>query len=314
MILGDEKIKELITRLEEEIKVTKKDAYDADSLCRLKEIAQQYKGDDEIISSQELVAEIKTRPEEFKMFSGIPKLDEILKGFRLNQLVVLAAPTKHGKTSFSMFLTRKLKEYNPLWFPFEQGADELIEISLERGQEPPQFYLPRKNTPYLTSWLEERIIEGIVKYNTKIVFIDHLHFIVPFTAHRYDLEVGKVMRELKSIAKRWGVCIVVIAHLKKTNNDTNPDMEDLRDSSFVAQEADTVMFIWRKTTKEHGETIIGNEVNLSIQANRRTGKTGNIKMIYDYQTGNYDEKEWRDLEEINKTFYGSETSRTPEIF
>ena len=139
------KIKELITRLEEEIKVTKKDAYDADSLYRLKEIAKQYKGDDEIISSQkELVAEIKTRPEEFKMFSGIPKLDEILKGFRLNQLVVLAAPTKHGKTSFSMFLTRKLKEYNPLWFPFEQGADELIEISLERGQEPPQFYLPRK--------------------------------------------------------------------------------------------------------------------------------------------------------------------------
>jgi replicative DNA helicase len=295
-------IEKLIRQLEEEIKVAKKDVYDAEALLRLKEIAKEYKGDDRIVCSKDLVEEIKSRPEEFKMFSGIPKLDDILKGFRLNQLIVLAAPTKHGKTSFSMYLTKKLKEYNPLWFPFEQGADELIEISLERNQDPPEFYLPKKNTPYLTSWIEERIIEGIVKYNTRIIFIDHLHFIVPFTAHRYDLEVGKVMRELKSIAKRWNVCIVVIAHLKKTNNDTNPDMEDLRDSSFVAQEADTVMFIWRKTTKEGGETIISNEVNLSIQANRRTGKTGNIKMVYDYQTGDYIEKEWKDMKEIDEAF------------
>jgi replicative DNA helicase len=295
-------IEKLIRQLEEEIKVAKKDVYDAEALLRLKEIAKEYKGDDRIVCSKDLVEEIKSRPEEFKMFSGIPKLDDILKGFRLNQLIVLAAPTKHGKTSFSMYLTKKLKEYNPLWFPFEQGADELIEISLERNQDPPEFYLPKKNTPYLTSWIEERIIEGIVKYNTRIIFIDHLHFIVPFTAHRYDLEVGKVMRELKSIAKRWNVCIVVIAHLKKTNNDTNPDMEDLRDSSFVAQEADTVMFIWRKTTKEGGETIISNEVNLSIQANRRTGKTGNIKMVYDYQTGDYVEKEWKDMKEIDEAF------------
>lgn len=285
------KIEDFITKLGQEIKQTKQDAYDAEVLARLKEVASVYQGEDRVITSEELVEEIKQRPPERKMMSGWNGLDNILNGFRENQLVVIAAPTKNGKTSFCMDLTCRMKEESPLWFPFEEGADELVVKFMDRGEKPPLFCVPLKNAKSDLEWIEQKIIESIVKYNTKIVFIDHLHFVVPFSSERQDLKIGETMRALKSMAKRWGVCIFLIAHLKKTRLDTNPDLEDLRDSSFIAQEADTVMMLWRKATKSRdGEVEVTNMVNLSVQANRRTGKTGNVKLLF--EDGHFKEFDW----------------------
>ena len=305
-------LKDFIKKLEEEITITKKEAYDSQTLLRLKEVAKEYQGDDRVITSDELVEEIKQRPEELKMFSGIKQLDDILKGFRPNQLVVLAAPTKNGKTSFAMDLTSKMKEYAPLWFPFEEGADELVVKFIERGEEPPKFCVPKKNSGNNLEWVEQKIIESIVKYDSKLVFIDHLHFIVPFSSERQDLKIGETMRELKTIARRWNICIVIIAHLKKTKLDRSPDLEDLRDSSFIAQEADTVILLWRQTERQNGEVVITNNVNLSVQANRRTGKTGNIKLVY--EDGHFYEAEWKALDDIDKAFnYGPKRTSNSEI-
>lgn len=287
-------IKTFIANLEREITQTKQELYDSSALLRLKEVAAKYQGEDRVIGSLEYEAEIAIRPEETKHYSGWAGLDQILSGFRPNQLVVIAAPTKNGKTSFCMDLTARLKSANPLWFPFEEGADELIMKCLERGEKPPFFCVPRQNTQRDLGWLEEKIIEGIVKFNSQVVFIDHLHFIVPFAAERQDLRIGETMRNLKQIAKRWGITIFLIAHLKKTKLDTNPDLEDLRDSSFIAQEADTVILLWRQTKKSNNEVEITNNVNVSVQANRRTGKTGNVKMIFN--EGHFLEQAWTDFE------------------
>lgn len=265
---------------------------------RLLEIAKIYDGEDKMILSSELVELIKTRPEELKIMSGIKGLDDILKGFRPSQVVVVAAPTKNGKTSFCMELTTQMKEYCPAWFPLEEGAEELLTKFIERKEEPPIFCTPASYTKIDLNWIENKIIEAIVKYGTKIVFIDHLHFIVPFSAERTDLRIGETMRALKGIAKRWGITIFIIAHLKKTKLESQPELDDLRDSSFIAQEADTVMFLWRQGEKSKDGVQITNNVNLSVQANRRTGGTGNIKLVYD--NGRFKEQEWEVKEDEKK--------------
>jgi ATP-dependent Clp protease ATP-binding subunit ClpA len=50
------------------------------------------------------------------------------------------------------------------------------------------------------TWVEKKIIEGKAKYNSSVVFIDHLHFIVDF-GENMSIEIGKTMRELKRMAK-----------------------------------------------------------------------------------------------------------------
>jgi replicative DNA helicase len=210
------------------------------------------------------------------MHTGITTIDSILDGFRLDQLVTVSGSTGSGKTTFSMELTIRMKEYAPVWVPFEEGADELVRKFLERGETPPLFYTPKHITGKKTDWIEQRIIEGKVKFNSKIFFIDHLHFIVPFTGERHDLSVGKTMRELKELAKKWNVCIFIICHLKKVGVDKLPTLDSLRDSSFIGQESDTVIMIWRSPYK--GQE---NYTKVDIQKNRRTGKLGTAEMYFD---------------------------------
>jgi replicative DNA helicase len=111
------------------------------------------------------------------------------------------------------------------------------------------------------------------------------------TTERADLAIGQAMRELKRMARTWNIVVVIIAHLKKTKVETQPTLEDLRDSSFIAQEADTVLMLWRESTRRAGQVEISNNINVSVQANRRTGKTGNVKMIY--EDGKFREADWK---------------------
>ena len=277
--------------LEKELYQVERDIETIDKVKRLESVLKTYEGPDKVVTSEELAELIKQRPEETKYHSRFKGLNDILDGFREGQLIVIAAPTKMGKTTFAIELTKDLQQYNPLWFPFEETAEELIRKFLERDMKPPHFVTPVILKQRGLNWIEERIVESVVKYDSKIVFIDHLHFIVSFSSDRVDQEIGKTMRELKRMAKQLRVVIVLIAHLKKTRTDEHPSLEDLRDSSFVAQEADTVILLWRETKKRNGEWVISNNVNVSVQANRRTGRTGNIKMVYTPH-GGMEERDW----------------------
>jgi replicative DNA helicase len=274
-------INKFIKSLEKELEKSNGQHEKELGLSRLEQMLRNYDGEDKIISSLEIAERIKSSPPEEKHFTGIKGLDEILNGFRKKQLIVVAAPTKNGKTQWCIDLTMRLKNLNPMWLPFEEPAEELIGKFLERGDTPPLFYTPENIRGNTLLWVEKKIIEAKAKYDSRIVFIDHLHFIVPFSTERQDLKIGETMRELKRLAKLWDVVIVLIAHLKKTRMETAPDLEDLRDSSFIAQEADTVIMLWRKTERINGEVVISNETVVSVQANRRTGKTGNILLSFE---------------------------------
>jgi len=268
----------------------------ANRLTKLKEIdamldiAQRYDGDDKIVSFEDIAKSIKESKDELKIFTGWTKLDDILKGFRLQQLVVVSALTKSGKTSFLMDLTTRITEHNPTWFPFEESAEELIRKYLERNMKPPHGYTPANMSGNTIDWIEKRIVESIAKFNSRVIFIDQLDFIVPMSGDNHSLRVGEAMRSLKKLAKKWNVLIFIICHLVKTKMDTQPTLEDLKGSSSIGQEADTVIMLWREMSRKNGQVEITNNVNVSVQANRRHGSTGNVKMVYN--EGLFKEHEW----------------------
>lgn len=293
---------ELLEELDAEIQHNDALQKDTEMRARLEEAMLSYTGEDKLISSLEILENIKNAPEEEKYLTGISGLDAILGGFRKNQLIVLAAPTKSGKTQMCVELTIRMNDTKPVWIPFEESAEELVRKFHDRGEQPPLFFTPKTMLGNTVEWIEKRVVEGKVKYNSQLFFIDHLHFIVPFTSDRLDTRIGQTMRALKTIAKRHNVTIVLVAHLKKTNVETSPTLEDLRDSSFVAQEADTVMMMWRHThrDKDTGEMHISNKTILSVQANRRTGSTGNVKLAF--KEGRFLEEDWTHEDVVNETW------------
>lgn len=250
---------------------------------RLLNLLLNYEGKDEVITSQkalENIAEERKNPPT-RFMSSIPTLDSLLDGFREGDLVIISAPTKMGKTTLAQTLTHNFsqKDIPCLWFSYELRQRDFLE---KFGEPIPYFLLPKNLIDSSLSWIEKKIIEGIAKYGTKIVFIDHLHFLVDMSAFSQrgntSLLIGGIMRELKKIALKWNICIFLIAHTTKLRYDQAPELSDIRDSSFIAQESDTTLMMWRLKDKESGG--FSNEARLVVQANRRNGQTGGMNLIF----------------------------------
>src|SRR3990167_897172 len=240
---------------------------------------QNYQGEDAVISSLDYQALLKNQPPAKKMGCWLmPSLDGMLNGFQEGELIVLSGATGHGKTTLAQSLTQGLlkNDTKSLWFSYEMKPSQFF----AKFPELPLFYLPKTLKDKSTNWIEEKIIEAKLKFGVKTVFIDHLHFLVDLIKMRQpSLEIGSIVRSLKLLAIEYDVAIFLLAHLMKTKLDCEPDNDSLRDSSFIAQEADIVLMICRKQNKQTKEFT--NEAIIKITKNRREGLIGKmIPVIY----------------------------------
>jgi replicative DNA helicase len=270
-------------------------------LTRLIDLASRFKGETKLISSLDYVELIKNQPEQARIHTRYKGLDDLICGFRPGQLISISAVAKSGKTNFCMELTANQREFNPVWFPFEEGAQELVEKFMDRGETPPMFFVPAKIHSRTLKFIELKIIEAKGKFDSKIFYIDNLDWIVDPRSGEHERMIQYACMELKRMAVLWDVTIVLIAHVRKLLSPTDqPNYNDIKGSSAVYQISDTVIMMWRETKKENGELIITNNVNVSVQLNRKTGKTGNIK--FQWSNGHYTEYDWHtrdeDLDEL----------------
>lgn len=288
------KIEELINKIEQELKKGLEEQEDAEGLLKLQETVLRYEGEYKLVWSKDLLEELKTRPEPEKYNTEIEKLDDATGGFRPQQLITLAAHTKHGKTTFGLFLLERLEKLNPVFIPLEQSAEEIILQRKDNNYSIPNFLSPHRVAPQVTvDWIEYRVIEGIAKYNTKFVMIDNLDWIDKGDGREtLAYRIGEVMRGLKAIAQRWNVIIILQAHIHQADEEKIPVLRDIKNSSDIAQNSDMVIMLWRENTTVQNEKEYTNNTMLSIQANRRTGKNVNIKFIFDDKEGIFNESEW----------------------
>ena len=159
----------------------------------------------------------------------------------------------------------------PAWFTFEVRPAQFLS---QFGSTLPVFTLPAKHKDKSLDWIEEHIVEAQLKYDSKVFCIDHLHYIVDMASKlNMSLEIGTVMRRLKSICVDYNMIGFIVAHLQKVkleNKDggkREPELGDTRDSSFAEQESDNVFFVWRSKDRENGGC-------LKVAKNRRKGVMG----------------------------------------
>jgi replicative DNA helicase len=195
--------------------------------------------------------------------SLIPGIDHACEGFQDGELIIISGVTKHGKTLLAQTFTMnfyKQKQY-PCWFSYEVPARQFLD------QFPilPLFYLPSKNQAANFDWFMERCLEAHFKYNTRIFFIDHLHYLIDMARVKNpSLDIGTIVRRVKRFAVDNDFIMFLLAHVSKTDSD-NVSYRDLRDSSFIAQESDTVIMI--KRTPDDGQA----SAKARVEFHRRTG-------------------------------------------
>lgn len=252
----------------------------------------EYKGPDQVVPASEIWQKVKARGVKKGVIkSGFSDLDKnIGGGFYPGQLVTISGVSGEGKTTLCRSFTSAFipQGVNPLWFSYEETDEQFLSKFPERTFD--YFYMPKELTDKKPEWIEQRILESKLKYGTKVVLVDHLHFLIDFYMKNTSLEIGAIVRKLKLLAVEHKITFFLIAHIGKTDRSRELEQGDIRDSGMIEADSDLVMYVWRK-----GEG--GEDVNIvKITKNRETGiKNFKIPLYFNpatktlYPTANFEE-------------------------
>lgn len=261
----------------------------------------------ELIPLRASVGEAKARlshPDALDGIStGYSNLDKLLGGIAPEELVVVAGGTGQGKTQLVQCIIENMAlDNNPvLFFTLEMPPVEttirfmkMIKSKIHESILPelPIYYYYGTNVTLPI--LEKAIVKG-VEMGIKCVVIDHIHFFAKGNDNQ-AAEIGNIAREIKLLARKYKLPIILIAHIRKTGNPTKiPGLEDIKDSSGVAQDADTVLTVWRDM--ESDDETTQRELKVKVRKNRRRGELGGCQFLMD-KNSYLCEVEWSHKEEF----------------
>ena len=131
-----------------------------------------------------------------------------------------------------------------------------------------------------------------VEHGLDLLIVDYLQLIRPRTLERqYGPQVTEISRGLKALARELKVPVLArLAALARrgTARPQVPRLSDLRESGSIEQDADVVMFIYRKDRDQNASYGEGEEGTTQvIVAKHRNGALGTIDLKFDAERATF---------------------------
>jgi replicative DNA helicase len=254
--------------------------------------------------------------------TGYTELDSLLGGLQRSDLVILAARPSVGKTSLAMDIARFAATKNKVpvgVISLEMSKEQLVDrmICSEANVD-----LWRMRTGRLSEqggsddfarighalgvlseapiWIDDSPSSSIMEIRTKarrlqmehglgLIIIDYLQLMESKgKIENRVLEISEITRSLKGLARELNVPVVALSQLARAvemSKPAIPKLAHLRESGSIEQDADVVMFIYRKATDRNYriEDIPMDERNIAEVhvAKHRNGPTGVVRLFFD---------------------------------
>lgn len=232
--------------------------------------------------------------------SGIADLDSMTHGFQPGDLIVLAARPSVGKTALALqFAAHATQEHATptLFFSVEQSGSSLTDRLLSHTGKIPlasvidprtmeDHHWPRSTaasakiseSPLYIDETGDLSLDMVAARSRQIdaqvrlglIVIDYLQLMRMPKADRHDLAIGAVTRGLKVLAKTLNVPVLVLSQLNR-DGVGRPTLKDLRGSGDIEQDADLIMFLYRRNDQFREHTTL-------VVEKQRNGPTGDIEL------------------------------------
>jgi replicative DNA helicase len=230
-------------------------------------------------------------------------IDDLIGGLEPGTFVILAARPSQGKTSLMLNLMRNIAdEHHSALFSLEMTKEELLdrmmcseaEVALTTyragtiSEEETQMLvsaLPALSTLNLTiddrsvtlPQVQRRVRRLAARRPLEVIAIDYLQLLsLGSTPESSTQEVTAISRALKLLAKEQHACVLGLSQLsrKKDEGEAKPELDRLRQSGALEQDADVVAFI-------HSVEKDGPYMKRLIIAKNRNGPTGMGKVRWE---------------------------------
>ena len=262
------------------------------------------------------------------LLTGYASLDAILSGIRPQNLAILAARPGVGKTAFALNVALNAAKSNVpvLFFSLEMsaaeiytrllcmqlgtsmsklassGAPEAVQAALEGAKsELSQLPLHVCDQALVSSGqiraMAARKARELRRQRDCIplVVVDYLQLVhCPEKADNRALELGRVSRALKAMAKDLDVPVLALSQLSRaveSRASKKPQLSDLRESGAIEQDSDVVMFIDRSMDEDEAADAFRPALGEArvIVAKHRNGQCGTATLEFDGPTTTFSE-------------------------
>jgi len=247
--------------------------------------------------------------------TGFDELDNYLSGLQRSDLIILGARPSLGKTALCLDIARNaaIKTKTPVGiFSLEMSKDQVIDRLIAAEA---QVALWKLRTGRLTEDIEfEMIQEALDRLSQAPIFIDdtpsaniiqvrsmvrrlqaehglgllvvdYIQLIQPRTNTDNMVQaMTEVSRGLKSLARELEVPILAAAQLSRAVEQREikiPRLADLRESGSIEQEADVVLFIYRKDRDKFEPSLEDQNTAEIIIAKHRNGPLASVQLKFD---------------------------------
>jgi replicative DNA helicase len=230
----------------------------------------------ELILLSEFTEEAKLQYGQFGkmqgMSTGYSKLDRMLLGIVAGELVIIAGKTSRGKTTLALNIANNvaLDGKSVLFVTLEMTHAEIASRYMYVNGGDTEDYAKVSASTVVQArdelnWQSiDRLMEKAkTEMDVDLVIIDHLHYFTRELDHVAE-DIGRITKEFKKNAIRHKVPVMLISHVRKTGNKIESSMEDLRGSSYIAQDADIVLMVGRADNDT-------NHLHVKIEKNRNRG-------------------------------------------
>ncbi len=261
--------------------------------------------------------------------TGFTDLDALLAGLQKSDLVILAARPSVGKTSLALDIARQAAIRNKAGvgiFSLEMGKEQLVDRmlcaqanvnlwkmrtgNLSDKEEDNDFTKIGKAMGELAEapiYIDDSSTLSVMEIRAKcrrlqmekglgLIVIDYLQLMEGrgrFTDNRVQ-EIGEISRGLKAIARELNIPVLALAQLSRAVEATSPaipKLSHLRDSGSIEQDADVVMFIYRKAAdRSYNPNDLPMDERYKAEvhiAKHRNGPTGKIDLFFDENTASF---------------------------
>ena len=253
--------------------------------------------------------------------TGFTDIDNLLAGLQKSDLIILAARPSVGKTSLALDIARQVALRDKATvgiFSLEMSKEQVVDRLLcseagvdlwkmrtgnlserEEDNDFPRIGQAMGVLSEASIYIDDSASSNIMEIRTKarrlklehgldLLIIDYLQLMEGRTRSDNRVqEVAEITRALKAIARELDIPVLALSQLSRAvemSKPAIPKLAHLRESGTIEQDADVVMFIYRKSAdKSYREEDIPENERFIAEvhiAKHRNGPTGMVKLYF----------------------------------
>ncbi len=267
---------------------------------------------------------------------GVPtqfhELDAMLSGLQPSDMIIVGARPSLGKTAFCLDIARQAaitSGKSVAIFSIEMSREQIIDRLIASQAQIPLW---RLRTGRLNDEMEFALVQQAfdelskakmfiddspsptllqmrsmarrlqLEHGIDLIIVDYLQLIQPRTnSDNMVQQVTEISRNLKALARELNVPLIAVSQLSRDVDKREvkiPRLSDLRESGSLEQDADVVLFIYRKDKERLDATEEEQRMAEIIIAKHRNGPVGSVKLMYDAERVSFKNLDTRHAQEL----------------